>query len=453
MISVVALVVVLATGGALLFGVHAYGPQVVQVGGWEFPIGITLVADRLSALMVTVSSAITLGVLVYSIGQGIADQEEATPLAIFYPTFLILVAGVSNAFLTGDLFNLYVGFEILLTSSYVLMTQGGTLARIRAGSTYVVVSLLSSVVFLIAIALIYAATGTVNMAHLALRLAELPTELQLTLQAILLMAFAIKAAVFPLSAWLPDSYPTAPAPVTAVFAGLLTKVGVYAMIRTQTLLFPEDSVVDTLLLWAALATMVIGIFGAMAQTDIKRMLSFILVSHIGYMVFGIGLASVHGMSGAVFYVAHHITVQTTLFLVAGLVERRCGSSSLNNVSGLAKISPVLGVLFFIPAMNLAGIPPLSGFLGKLGLIQAGVQDGSRWPTCWWAGPWPPACSPCTRSCGCGTTRSGAPRRKAGLSRSAPCWKAPRTNPPTCPTGTPCRFRQAEPRPGSAGKPW
>ena len=165
MISVVALVVVLATGGALLFGVHAYGPQVVQVGGWEFPIGITLVADRLSALMVTVSSAITLGVLVYSIGQGIADQEEATPLAIFYPTFLILVAGVSNAFLTGDLFNLYVGFEILLTSSYVLMTQGGTLARIRAGSTYVVVSLLSSVVFLIAIALIApgaAARGTAD---------------------------------------------------------------------------------------------------------------------------------------------------------------------------------------------------------------------------------------------------------------------------------------------------
>jgi len=182
--------------------------------------------------------------------------------------------------------------------------------------------------------------------------------------------------VFPLSAWLPDSYPTAPAPVTAVFAGLLTKVGVYAMIRAQTLLFPRNEAVDVLLLWTALATMVIGIFGAMAQTDIKRMLSFTLVSHIGYMVFGIGLASVHGMSGAVFYVAHHITVQTTLFLVAGLVERRSGSTSLHDLSGLAKLSPVLGVLFFIPAMNLAGIPPLSGFLGKLGLIQAGVQDGS-----------------------------------------------------------------------------
>ena len=375
MISVVALVVVLATGGALLFGVHAYGPQVVQVGGWEFPIGITLVADRLSALMVTVSSAITLGVLVYSIGQGIADQEEATPLAIFYPTFLILVAGVSNAFLTGDLFNLYVGFEILLTSSYVLMTQGGTLARIRAGSTYVVVSLLSSVVFLIAIALIYAATGTVNMAHLALRLAELPTELQLTLQAILLMAFAIKAAVFPLSAWLPDSYPTAPAPVTAVFAGLLTKVGVYAMIRTQTLLFPEDSVVDTLLLWAALATMVIGIFGAMAQTDIKRM-SFILVSHIGYMVSGSATVSTACR-------ARCSTSPTTS-------RRRPPCSwSPGWWSGAAAARPeqrervdkipVLGVLFFIPAMNLADS---AWSLGKLGFIQAGVQDGRR-PTCWW----------------------------------------------------------------------
>ncbi|TDQ49977.1 Na+/H+ antiporter subunit D [Actinorugispora endophytica] len=374
-VSVVALAAVLVIGLVLLFGVDAYGPQVVQVGGWEAPIGITLVADRLSTLMVTVSSAITLCVLVYSVGQGAADQEEATPLAIFYPTFLILVAGVSNAFLAGDLFNMYVGFEILLTSSYVLLTQGGTAARIRTGSTYVVVSLVSSVIFLVAIGLIYGATGTVNMAQLSVRLGELPVQLQLVLQVMLLLAFAIKAAVFPLSAWLPDSYPTAPAPVTAVFAGLLTKVGVYAMIRTQTLLFDNDAL-NGVLLWAALATMVIGIFGAMSQNDIKRLLSFTLVSHIGYMVFGIGLASLHGLSGAVFYVAHHITVQTTLFLVTGLIERRGGSTSLNDLSGLAKLSPMLGVLFFLPAMNLAGIPPLSGFLGKLGLLQAGVREGT-----------------------------------------------------------------------------
>lgn len=191
--------------------------------------------------MVTVSAAITLAVLVYSIGQGMAGKAEVAPLSVYQPTYLILVAGVSNAFLAGDLFNLYVGFEILLTASYVLLTLGGTQSRMRAGAIYVVVSLVSSVLFLIAIALVFGATGTVNMAQLGERIPELSSDLALVLQVILLIAFGIKAAVFPLAAWLPDSYPTAPAPVTAVFAGLLTKVGVYAIIRTQTLLFPGPS--------------------------------------------------------------------------------------------------------------------------------------------------------------------------------------------------------------------
>jgi multicomponent Na+:H+ antiporter subunit D len=195
------------------------------------------------------------------------------------------------------------------------------------------------------------------------------------LQLLLLLAFGIKAAIFPLSAWLPDSYPTAPAPVTAVFAGLLTKVGVYAILRVQTLLFPGGRA-DDLLLWAALATMVIGILGAVAQNDIKRLLSFTLVSHIGYMIFGIALSSEVGTAAAIFYVVHHITVQTTLFLVVGLLERRGGSTSLDHLGGLAKIAPFLAVLFFVPAMNLAGVPPFSGFLGKVGLIQAGVVAGT-----------------------------------------------------------------------------
>jgi multicomponent Na+:H+ antiporter subunit D len=160
-----------------------------------------------------------------------------------------------------------------------------------------------------------------------------------------------------------------------VFAGLLTKVGVYAIIRTQTLLFPDSPLTD-LLLWAALLTLVIGILGAVAQTDIKRMLSFTLVSHIGYMLFGVALATVTGISGAIFYVAHHITIQTTLFLVLGLVERRGGSTSLIRLGGLARLAPVIGVLFFVPAMNLAGIPPMSGFLGKVSLTQAGIEVGS-----------------------------------------------------------------------------
>jgi multicomponent Na+:H+ antiporter subunit D len=189
------------------------------------------------------------------------------------------------------------------------------------------------------------------------------------------VAFGIKAAVFPLSFWLPDSYPTAPAPVTAVFAGLLTKVGVYAMVRTETLLFPGDTL-NTPLMVVALLTMVVGILGALAQSDIKRLLSFTLVSHIGYMVFGLAMSSAVGLAAAVFYVAHHITIQTSLFLVTGLIERRGGSSSVDRLGGLAKLSPMLALLFFIPGMNLAGIPPFSGFLGKVGLIQAGIELGT-----------------------------------------------------------------------------
>ncbi|MFI2753779.1 Na+/H+ antiporter subunit D [Cellulomonas sp. P22] len=373
-ISVVALSLVLLASASLLV-IADSGPLVLDVGGWAAPVGIDLVADRLSALMLTISSAVTLCVLVYSLAQGEADGDEAAPVSIYHPTYLVLTAGVANAFLSGDLFNIYVGFEILLAASFVLLTLGGTGERIRAGSIYVVVALLSSVLFLVAIAMIYAATGTVNLAQLAVRLPEIDSGVRLVLQVMLLLAFGIKAAIFPLSSWLPDSYPTAPAPVTAVFAGLLTKVGVYAIIRTQTLLFP-DGRLDDVLMWAALATMLVGILGAVAQDDIKRLLSFTLVSHIGYMIFGIALATEAGWSSAIYYVAHHITVQTALFLVVGLIELRGGSTSLDRLGGLAKLAPVLAILFFIPAMNLSGIPPLSGFLGKVGLLEAGVQLGT-----------------------------------------------------------------------------
>ncbi|MFY1633183.1 Na+/H+ antiporter subunit D [Solwaraspora sp. WMMB335] len=376
--SVTALTATFGVALALLVTAHMDGPQVVRVGGWPVPLGIVLVADQLATLMLVVSTAVTLCVLLYSIGEGRADGRESTPVAIYHPTYLILTAGVTNAFLSGDLFNLYVGFEVLLGASYVLLTLGGTEVRIRAGTTYVVVSILSSVIFLTAIGLVYAATGTVNLAQLAGRLDALPDDLRLVLQLMLLLAFGIKAAVFPLSAWLPDSYPTAPAPVTAVFAGLLTKVGVYAIIRTETLLFPGGRTGD-LLLVVALLTMVVGILGAVAQSDIKRLLSFTLVSHIGYMLFGIALGSVAGLASAIFYVVHHITIQTTLFLATGLVERRGGSTNLERLGGLAR-APSLAVLFFLPALNLAGIPPFSGFLGKLGLLQAGVADGT--PLAW-----------------------------------------------------------------------
>lgn len=381
LVTLVVLCVVVAVCGALLYLADRDGTLVLNVGGWGQsvpgmgPLGITLVVDRLSALMLVVSSVVLVAVVFYAIGQGVRDGDERQPVSIFMPTYLVLSAGVCMAFLAGDLFNLFVGFEVLLAASFVLLTIGASKDRVRAGISYVMVSMVGSLIFLFGIALVYGATGTLNLAEVAVRLDDVSGGVRSAMFAVLLVAFGIKAAVFPLSAWLPDSYPTAPAPVTAVFAGLLTKVGVYSIIRAHSLLFPSGGL-DPILLVAALLTMLIGIFGAIAQSDIKRLLSFTLVSHIGYMVFGIALSSQLGMSGAIYYVAHHILVQTALFLVVGLIERQAGASTLDRLGGLAAASPLLAFVFVVPALNLGGIPPFSGFIGKVALLEAGAENGS-----------------------------------------------------------------------------
>lgn len=372
-IASITMVLALVVSVALLVTVHTNDQTlVVQAGGWLAPFGISLVVDRLSALLVVITSVVLLGVMAFSIGQGATDGDDETPVSIFYPTYLVLAAGVYNAFIAGDLFNLYVGFEILLVASFVLITLGGTPARIQAGVTYIIVSLVSSILFLAAIGLVYGAVGTVNMAEISVRMAQLPQGVQLVIHFALLIAFGIKAALFPLSFWLPDSYPSAPAPVTAVFAGLLTKVGVYAILRTESLLFASNDI-NTVLIIIAMLTMIVGIFGAVAQAGIRRMLSFTLVSHIGYMIFGISLGTVAGWAATVYYILHHIIVQTALFLVTGLIERVAGTSSITNLGGMLKRAPVVALLFFIPMLNLGGIPPFSGFIGKVGLFVAGSE--------------------------------------------------------------------------------
>jgi multicomponent Na+:H+ antiporter subunit D len=379
-VTLAALSTIVVISAALLYLADHTGTLALNVGGWGQsrpgmgPLGITLVVDRLSALMLVVSSIVLLAVMVYAIGQGIRDGDERQPVSIFLPTYLALATGVCMAFLAGDLFNLFVGFEVLLSASFVLLTIGASADRVRAGIGYVMVSLVSSLIFLFGIALIYTAAGTLNMAELAIRVESMSIGTRNAMFAVLLVAFGIKAAVFPLSAWLPDSYPTAPAPVTAVFAGILTKVGIYAIIRAHSLLFPGAGL-DSMLLVAALLTMLVGILGAIAQSDIKRLLSFTLVSHIGYMVFGVALSNRAGMSGAIYYVVHHIVVQTTLFLAAGLIERQGGASTLRRLGGLAA-NPLLAFVFIVPALNLGGIPPFSGFIGKVALLQAGALDGS-----------------------------------------------------------------------------
>ena len=352
-----------------------HGIQTVQMGGWDAPVGITMVADRLSSIMLFVSSIVLFAVMWYGISQGLRDGDDDDPVAVFLPTYMLLSMGVNLSFLAGDLFNLYVGFEVFLVASYVLLTLGASPQRVRAGIGYVMVSMASSMVFLFALALVYASVGTVNMAQAGIRMEELPNGTRAAIFATFIVAFGIKAAIFPLDAWLPDSYPTAASIVTAVFAGLLTKVGVYAFIRVRSTVF-TDGALDSTLMVIALLTMIVGVMGAIAQNDIKRLMSFTLVSHIGYMIFGVALGSVAGLSGAIFYAVHHILVQTSLFLVVGLVERQAGSAQLRRLGSLLYTAPVIAVLYFIPALNLGGIPPLSGFLGKVMLIQAGAEDGS-----------------------------------------------------------------------------
>jgi multicomponent Na+:H+ antiporter subunit D len=358
---------------AILLRVDDQGTIAVQAGNWAAPVGITLVADRFSAIMLVTASLMLLAVLVYAIGQPGAERNHVG----FQSVYMVLAAGVSAAFLTGDLFNLFVAIELMLTASYVLITLGGRLDQVRSGMTYVVISLIASALFLLVLAFTYTATGTVNLADLSGRIAELPSGVRAGLSGLMIVVFGIKAAVFPLYFWLPDSYPTAPSAVTAIFAGLLTKVGVYALIRTQLLLFPADSRPGTLLLVVAGATMLVGVLGAIAQQDVRRILSFHIVSQIGYMVMGLALFTVAGIAGAVFYVVHHIVVKTTLFLVGGLIEHHGGSSRLSRLGGMVVSTPAVAVLFLLPALSLAGFPPFSGFGAKFALFDAAAQS-SQW---------------------------------------------------------------------------
>jgi multicomponent Na+:H+ antiporter subunit D len=322
-VSLGALTGAVAASAALLALVERDGVATVQVGDWPAPLGITLVADLMAALLLLVGLVTVLGVLVYAMGQPGTEQRFGS----FHPVYLVLAAGVSLSFLTGDLFNLFVAFELMLVASYVLITLGGTRAQVRSGMTYVVINLLASTLFVTAVAFLYASTGTVNLADLAGRIAELDPGLRTAFALLLLITFGIKSAIFPLFFWLPDSYPTAATPVTAVFAGLLTKVGVYTILRTQTLLFPEGSRPGTAILVLASLTMVIGVLGAIAQDDVKRILSFHIVSQIGYMIFGLGLFTVAGVAGAIVFVIHQIPVKTALFMAGGLIEHAGGTRS------------------------------------------------------------------------------------------------------------------------------
>jgi len=359
----------LAAGVWLLRAVDHRGILAVQVGNWPAPFGITLVADLFSAIMIVATGFVALAVSIFALANLDAERERYA----FHPLYHLLLLGVCGAFLTGDLFNLFVWFEVMLMASFVLLALGGERPQIEAAVKYLTLNFISSGLFLTALGVLYGKFGTLNMADLAVKVSAQPTGAALSSAMLLLVAFGIKAGVFPLFFWLPASYHTPPVAVAAVFAGLLTKVGVYALVRVFTLIFTGDvPTTHGLLVWISALTMVTGVLGAAAQYDIRRVLSFHIISQIGYMTLGLGLYSTATVAAAIFYVVHHIVVKTNLFLISGAIAHVRGTTGLKALGGLYRDLPWLALLFLIPAMSLAGIPPLSGFWAKFALLQGAV---------------------------------------------------------------------------------
>ena len=373
LIGIAGTAALLATSIWLFASVQAQGYVIMNAGGWAAPFGITLVADLLSAIMVVLTGIIGFAVAVYSlptIGRGHENFG-------YYPLMHLLLAGVAGAFLTGDIFNLYVWFEVMLLASFALLILGGERAQMEGAIKYVTLNLLSSVIFLSAVGLLYGTLGTLNMADIARRVALVEDNTLIDVLAVMFMiSFGIKAAAFPLFFWLPAAYHTPPVAVSALFAGLLTKVGVYALFRVFTLIFNQSvDFTHDILLWGAGLTMLTGVLGAAAQFEFRRILSFHIVSQIGYMLMGLALFTPLALVGGVFYILHHIIVKTNLFLISGVVYRLKGTHDLKRLGGVYKAWPLLGVLFLIPALSLAGVPPLSGFFAKFVLIRASIEAG------------------------------------------------------------------------------
>lgn len=343
----------------------------LQVGGWQSPFGISIVADLLSSIMIIITAIIGFSTALYSIG----TIDTAREKYLYYPLLQFLLMGINGAFLTGDIFNLYVWFEVMLISSFVLLALGGKRSQLEGAIKYVTLNLLSSAIFLAAVGILYGIAGTLNMADLARTIPLLKQKDLISVVAVLFMvAFGVKAAIFPLFFWLPASYHTPPIAVSAIFAGLLTKVGVYALIRFFTTIFIQDiGFTHNLLLISASLTMLTGVLGAAAQNDFRKILSFHIISQIGYMILGLAFYSPLAIAGAIFYIIHHIIVKTNLFFVSGVVKKLKGSYNLKELGGIYKYYPLLGLLFLIPALSLAGIPPLSGFWAKFIVIKAGLE--------------------------------------------------------------------------------
>ncbi|MEE2771751.1 MAG: proton-conducting transporter membrane subunit [Bacteroidota bacterium] len=371
--SVIGSTLAVALAGVVFYFTWTDGTHTVQAGDWPAPFGITFVADTFAATLVVLTSLAGLAVSIFSA----ASVLKARLKFGYFPIFHFLLLGLNGAFLTGDIFNLYVWFEIIIISSFVLITIGGEKAQLEGAVKYFTLNILASIIFLTAIAVLYGLTGSLNMADLAEKISQVPNQGLVEITGVLfIIGFGIKAGVFPLYFWLPASYHTPPFAVSAIFGGLLTKVGVYALLRVFTLIFHGDDFINTLLIVIAIFTLISGGVGALVQNNIRKIFSYLIICHIGYMIAGLGMFTEIAIAGAIFYLIHDIVVKTNLFMFSGLIYKIKGSNSMRNLGGLYAAWPKISLLLFIPLFSLVGIPPLSGFWPKINLIKAGFAQGS-----------------------------------------------------------------------------
>lgn len=369
-VSVTACVIAMLMAIRLFTKVYSGDIMVMEAANWKAPFGIVFVADLFSSTLVLITSFAALAVSVFSS----AGISRSRILYGYFPIFHFLVMGLNGAFLTGDIFNLYVWFEVIIISSFVLMTLGGRKAQVEGAVKYMAMNILASTFFLTGIAILYGITGTLNMADLSLKVVAVENRNLVNITALFfIIGFGIKAAVFPLYFWLPSSYHTPPSAVVATFGGLLTKVGIYAMFRITTLIFIPDEFTKNLLMLMAIFTIITGSFGALIKRNIRRLFSYLIVCHIGFMIGGLAMFTQVAITGALIYLFHDIVVKTNMFLIAGLIRQLRGTMNMDKLGGLYNDYPKISLVIAIVLFSLAGVPPLSGFWPKLYLFEAGFD--------------------------------------------------------------------------------
>ncbi|MEK4474243.1 Na+/H+ antiporter subunit D [Paenibacillus sp. FSL R7-0048] len=370
-ISAVSVFLNIFVAGFIVYQVNTNGIQTLYMGGWRPPYGIVFVADMFSALLVLTAAIVGAACLFFSFASIGEDRERF----YYYPFFHFLLTGVFGSFLTGDLFNLFVCFEVLLVASYALIVLGGSKGQLRETLKYVLINVISSSLFVATIAYLYAATGTLNMAHLSMRVAEAEQGGVMNVIAVLLLiVFSIKAGLL-LFFWLPDSYSAPPLAVRALFGALLTKVGLYAITRTFTLIFiQEPGLTHTLIAWMAGATMILGAIGALAYNDLGRIFNYNIIISVGFIAFGISVATQDSLNGVVFYLMHDMVAKALLFFLGGMIISASGTDRLKEMGGLIRRYPWTGWMFFVLTLALVGVPPLSGFAGKVMMVRSGFGE-------------------------------------------------------------------------------